>query len=418
MKLIQPLSSIPNSNSSRNTTVIRTDQSIQHYIPTRIFSRQTRSKSTSTPTHPTVLPIVTPHHAMTVVSTNTCRKIKSDTMNINKGKKKNAKYADPKINVNYTKLPPGVINIFPEKICPTCSATNTGTHHPSMVPVQRRNDFAMYWSSDYLSTYGHDYLFLINQQQHEQILIDTSRRRQIQMDVKRTTTITKDTMTKFDSSDDDSDDLSTGNASFGNQKRFSKDVNFDDDNDDDDCDPARHQLDDANSSTALNTNDVEAKNARDVDETQPSILDRPFEQLGSLSSDNPQNLQSMIATPTRTTDDAIVVGDHLSSGSLYSVQQIPTKRQYHIPKSSVAILNQPLLTTKMRRTLVLWMSEVCQEYHLSDETYHLSVTLVDQTLLYNTFQIRSGQFQALGWYVRSYGYVSFSMTQSSQCKIS
>lgn len=379
-KPIQPLSTIPISNSSTNANVMRTDhQSIQHHIPPRTISRQTRSKSTSTPTHPPVLLIVTPHHAMTV-STGTCRKIKN-----NKGKKKNAKYYDPKIGIDCTKLPPGVINIFPDKRYPTCF-----THRN---PVQRYDDFTLQWSSEFISTYGNDYLFLIKQQQREQVLLDTSRRRQTQMAAKRTNTITK-----FDSSDDDSDDLSTSNSSFGNQKKSSKDGNFDDD-EDDDCAPARQQLDDANSSTARNTNDVDANNARDVDETQPGILDRPFEQLLSLSSDNTQNLQSMIATPTRSTDDDIVVGDHLSSGSIDSIQKIPTKRQHHIPKSSYAILNQTLLTTKMRRTLVLWMSEVCQEYHLSDATYHLSVSLVDQTLLYNTFQIRSEQFQALGWYV-------------------
>jgi hypothetical protein len=78
------------------------------------------------------------------------------------------------------------------------------------------------------------------------------------------------------------------------------------------------------------------------------------------------------------------------------------------------IWNQPLLTAKMRRTLVLWLSEVCQEFHLSDMTYHLAITLLDQTLCQNTFPIHREQFQAVGWYVLgdlSYFPMSFSSQQ-------
>lgn len=53
----------------------------------------------------------------------------------------------------------------------------------------------------------------------------------------------------------------------------------------------------------------------------------------------------------------------------------------------------------MRRKLVLWMAEVGEEFKLSEATYHLSVTLVDEMLSKNPFPIRREQFQAVGWYV-------------------
>lgn len=42
--------------------------------------------------------------------------------------------------------------------------------------------------------------------------------------------------------------------------------------------------------------------------------------------------------------------------------------------------NQPLLTTKMRTTLVSWLGEVAQEYRLSESAYHLSISILDAFL--------------------------------------
>lgn len=99
--------------------------------------------------------------------------------------------------------------------------------------------------------------------------------------------------------------------------------------------------------------------------------------------------------------------------------------------------NQPLLTAKMRRVLVQWMSEVGQEYKLSEATYHLAVTLLDIVLTLgptrqeffetqvvppqqqhvivgygcgddddpaqsNKLLIQRNDFQALGWYVLTF----------------
>jgi Cyclin, N-terminal domain len=75
----------------------------------------------------------------------------------------------------------------------------------------------------------------------------------------------------------------------------------------------------------------------------------------------------------------------------------------------------------MRRVLVLWLSEVVQEYKLSEAAYHLSVTLLDSVLARgpsdyrseqhgileaalapeseqgNEWLVRPRDFQALGW---------------------
>jgi len=83
---------------------------------------------------------------------------------------------------------------------------------------------------------------------------------------------------------------------------------------------------------------------------------------------------------------------------------------------------QPLLSPRMRKVLVHWMSEVCVEYRLGDATYHLSVSLIDQLLTMGPtmeefrkwdddgfisddeedqpwFLIRRVDFQAVGWCV-------------------
>lgn len=74
---------------------------------------------------------------------------------------------------------------------------------------------------------------------------------------------------------------------------------------------------------------------------------------------------------------------------------------------------QPELTVQMRRVLVQWMSEVVKEFKLSEATYHLAVTLIDQLLARGpggsdpalaterssgcTFSIHRNEFQAFGW---------------------
>lgn len=71
---------------------------------------------------------------------------------------------------------------------------------------------------------------------------------------------------------------------------------------------------------------------------------------------------------------------------------------------------QPLLTGRMRGTLVNWMVEVCQEYELSEDAYHLAVSLVDQVLKVGPTEdemdrdepyllVKRQEFQTLGWYV-------------------
>jgi len=54
------------------------------------------------------------------------------------------------------------------------------------------------------------------------------------------------------------------------------------------------------------------------------------------------------------------------------------------PTSSIVdtdpLPRQPLLSARMRKILVQWMSEVAVEYRLSDATYHLSISLLDQLL--------------------------------------
>jgi Cyclin, N-terminal domain len=87
------------------------------------------------------------------------------------------------------------------------------------------------------------------------------------------------------------------------------------------------------------------------------------------------------------------------------------------PRNDVSnrLPHQPELTVQMRRVLVQWMSEVVKEFKLSEATYHLAVTLLDQLLFRgpggleppltadrsaaNTFSVQRNEFQALGWYV-------------------
>lgn len=81
---------------------------------------------------------------------------------------------------------------------------------------------------------------------------------------------------------------------------------------------------------------------------------------------------------------------------------------------STRLPRQKELTVQMRRVLVQWMSEVAKEFNLSEATYHLAVTLLDQLLVRgpggtesslktdnhsgNTFVVHRNEFQALGWY--------------------
>jgi Cyclin, N-terminal domain len=87
------------------------------------------------------------------------------------------------------------------------------------------------------------------------------------------------------------------------------------------------------------------------------------------------------------------------------------------PRNDVSnrLPHQPQLTVQMRRVLVQWMSEVVKEFKLSEATYHLAVTLLDELLARgpgstesslaanhptgNTFSVPRNEFQALGWYV-------------------
>lgn len=43
-------------------------------------------------------------------------------------------------------------------------------------------------------------------------------------------------------------------------------------------------------------------------------------------------------------------------------------------------VKQPNLTSNMRATLLDWMMEVAEEFHLKRETYHISVNIVDRYL--------------------------------------
>jgi hypothetical protein len=136
------------------------------------------------------------------------------------------------------------------------------------------------------------------------------------------------------------------------------------------------------------------------------------------------NVDNLLSITTDDDDD--YEQDDDDDSELYEINQTMVEERKPIP-----IFNQPMLTTKMRMMLAQWMSEVCEEFKLSDATYHLSITLLDQLLLRGptshvyiratyscpdvqklmidnarnskraspTFLINRQDFQAIGWYV-------------------
>lgn len=100
---------------------------------------------------------------------------------------------------------------------------------------------------------------------------------------------------------------------------------------------------------------------------------------------------------------------------VYKSPLLPVTAQTTLPR-------QPYLTFQMRSMLVNWLAEVCQQYKISDDAFHLTITLIDRVLLTGPtkeefeewengdqfedesedwFLVPRSSFQALGWYVLS-----------------
>ena len=325
----------------------------------RTISMLACSKTTSTPIHSALVAAITPHLLPTVSAATTPfdnrNRVDTDRTNQNTDHQKKRKYHDPRLF--RAEVPFGVADIFPEKKYPTCTTTR---HNSTTVPVQRADDHILGWSSDFISTYGPDFLFLAYQYQcSSRDHFRTMRHSRYGQSVETT-----------------NDDIFSPRC----KPRGSEESDSNDEEDE-------------ISNITEDIHESEDDSVQDTDQPQSGISDRP---LAGVASDN--ETVPINATPTKPTD--IIVADHIYQGP-HEPELTPTARQNQLYVSAIRgqIENQCFLSTKMRRTLVLWMSEVCQQYQLSDATYHLSVTLVDQTLLHNPFDILREQFQAVGWYV-------------------
>jgi hypothetical protein len=152
---------------------------------------------------------------------------------------------------------------------------------------------------------------------------------------------------------------------------------------------------------------------------QHAVSDNPrsFSGISKLDGDDCESLDD---------SDIDILDDDRSYGSPVVSRSLSIQVDHDQFDSSNILPNQSQLSVKMRRILVQWMSEVCHEFKLSEATYHLSVTLLDNLLargpitpvhsehrilmhhnrMYygdekRSFFVQRFEFQALGWYVSS-----------------
>lgn len=88
---------------------------------------------------------------------------------------------------------------------------------------------------------------------------------------------------------------------------------------------------------------------------------------------------------------APVVWTHSETEYLKSLQERDSKQSSFLAE----FLAQSDLEPKMRSTLYDWMMEVCAEFTLTRETYHLAISYVDQAFSVMK-NIKKEQFQLLG----------------------
>ena len=399
-------------------------------VPSRTCSIPTRRGATSTPTHLQVLPVVTPHPttAITILSTPTDGRHGNDISQRQSGIDTNniiavKHYYDPAIGVGRTPPPPGVMDLFPDTQSSKRRRAST-THHPSYVPTRAgAENVIRQCSNDYITTYGLEYLFLLqsqpplsaaplwnHQNQHRPPIASA----QIKQHQRGSNGLTPTTCAESDDDDDDGNEnkqfisiVDTQNQILWSQQDCEEEAEEEDEDDDEKCAPTSTKRGNDND-TNDKRDDVEStKKEEDHDAfptTELGTPDRPFPPpLSPLTMDDVpmRNETHGMTTPSTTSvNDVTIVATHSLPGSgPFPPTSLPQQRPHNATTAAPIIRHQPMLTTKMRQTLVLWLSEVCHEFHLSDATYHLAVTLVDQTLMCQTFPIRREQFQAVGWYV-------------------
>lgn len=124
--------------------------------------------------------------------------------------------------------------------------------------------------------------------------------------------------------------------------------------------------------------------------TTTAILEGQLSGHGGCSNSSPSSSSSS-STPLATQDSTSGRDDMMDEASW---ENRPLE------------MGQTRLTAKMRRVLVLWISEVVQQYKLSEATYHLSITLLDAILCHasshlmpdaTAWRIQRTDFQELGW---------------------
>jgi len=168
---------------------------------------------------------------------------------------------------------------------------------------------------------------------------------------------------------------------------------------------------------------------KDREETQVAAILKRTTTTGSSEDalDNASN-RSSDQDHSETEDDYSDDDDEEPVRARRTLALAARARRTPSPASSIVetapLPRQPLLSARMRKVLVHWLSEVVVEFRLGDATYHLAVSLVDQLLSmgpteaewkafeddesgYVTddeedqpwFLIRRTDFQAVGWYV-------------------
>ena len=159
----------------------------------------------------------------------------------------------------------------------------------------------------------------------------------------------------------------------------------------------------------------EAREWMDLRETQASFRrPKPVYFLGGTGKPEFREEDSVASDCSENLD--VLEDDEFSDASSDNETRTHKVSRYR-PRRDLSdrLPYQPHLTVQMRRILVQWMSEVVQEFTLSEATYHLAVTLLDQLLARGPslsidpsnisgdkkklFLVLRSEFQALGWYV-------------------
>ena len=145
----------------------------------------------------------------------------------------------------------------------------------------------------------------------------------------------------------------------------------------------------------------------------PNRASKTSSAQSTLSSFTPTSREDEIAS--KLVDCVSPPPGEVSEAQYFPINTGATKAAF-LEKCAKSLPKQPWVTAQMRTKLVCWLFEVTMDYSISDEAFHLAISILDRVLRSGVtaaqyqakpdcnweadfFCVRTRELQALGWYV-------------------